>query len=1023
MPDRPRPADDANGPALGGDDPFGTADLRGRVLRAWSVAPERFREDANAEEDLALGGYRDRLVVELAQNASDAAVSAGVPGRLLLRLADGVLVAANTGARLGADGVLALSTLRASSKRDGRGTGRFGVGFAAVLAVSEAPAVVGHGMGVRFSREESLAAVRDAAAGHPALRSELERRHEHVPVLRLPWPATGTAPQWYDTAVLLPLRDGAATDLAATLLREVGDPLLLSLPGLCEVVVELPGEPPRRVGDVGSRWRTTTRTGAHPAAALADRPTEERARPGWSLTWAVPRDPAVAVPRVLHAPTPTDEPMAWPALLVADLPLDPSRRHVAPGAATDSLVAEAASAYADLLVEIVSGGADVVPLVPVGLPAGAVDAALREATWARLHAAAVLRRVEDGRPVEPRDAVALAGAAADDAGALAVLAPMLSGLVAAPRSADQALRLLGVRRLELAEVVDAMPAGQEPATWSARYAGLAGAAVDAAAREALSALPVPLADGRVVRGVRGLLLPSPSLGPVADALAVLAGHGVRVVHPDALASPGSADLLERLGAVPATATAVLDNPAVRSAVRWTADDPDPGEVSDAVLAVVRAAWQESPWAPGERGWLADLALPDADGDPTPAGLLVQPGSAVAAVLDPESVGLLDTEVAARWPAAVLQAVGVAGAPVLVRCAEVDPDDLPAELDELDGAAQWATAVGTPAGSGEAVLVEVLAVRDLDLVLTGSWPVMVALLAADPDLRRAVTEPVVLTDGRVAVRVPSYTAWWLRQHLGLAGSVVREGAGLPLWAELLPEAPPWVAGLDAGMRAALGVVGSADDLTGSDWLRLLSRLGETGPPTAALLLHVWDRVARAAEELLDAAGSDAAPPEPLWALGADLDPVVAARGAALVVDDPRWLQRRDLGPLVVAPTGFGAALADLLDLDLTSEAAPGRVSTGGQPTPVPRPVLSVLDGGPAQWVEHDDLRVDGARVDWWVDWRVDDPGATPVVHAATADGLARALACATGRWGDRHLIEAVLLGAVDPGTALVEGALG
>ena len=57
------------------DDPFGTAGLRRSVLDAWAASPARFREDANAEEDYALGGYRDRVVVELAQNAADAALA------------------------------------------------------------------------------------------------------------------------------------------------------------------------------------------------------------------------------------------------------------------------------------------------------------------------------------------------------------------------------------------------------------------------------------------------------------------------------------------------------------------------------------------------------------------------------------------------------------------------------------------------------------------------------------------------------------------------------------------------------------------------------------------------------------------------------------------------------------------------------------------------------------------------------------------------------------------------------------
>src|SRR3954469_4294698 len=121
-------------------DPFDTAAIRRSVLAAWTDSPARFREDANAEEDLVLGGYRDRLLVELAQNAADAAARAGVPGQLRLHLDGDVLRAANTGVPLDDDGVQALASLRASAKRDAEGSvGRFGVGFAAVLAVCDEP--------------------------------------------------------------------------------------------------------------------------------------------------------------------------------------------------------------------------------------------------------------------------------------------------------------------------------------------------------------------------------------------------------------------------------------------------------------------------------------------------------------------------------------------------------------------------------------------------------------------------------------------------------------------------------------------------------------------------------------------------------------------------------------------------------------------------------------------------------------------------------------------------------------------
>src|SRR5436309_5506593 len=132
-------------------DPFGTAALRESVLAAWRDSPTRFREDANTEEDLKLGGYRDRLLVELAQNAADAATLAGRRGVLQLSIVDNELRAANTGAPLDRAGVAALASLRASAKRAGQQVGRFGVGFAAVLAVSDSPRVISASGGVAFS--------------------------------------------------------------------------------------------------------------------------------------------------------------------------------------------------------------------------------------------------------------------------------------------------------------------------------------------------------------------------------------------------------------------------------------------------------------------------------------------------------------------------------------------------------------------------------------------------------------------------------------------------------------------------------------------------------------------------------------------------------------------------------------------------------------------------------------------------------------------------------------------------------
>ncbi|HYJ75251.1 MAG TPA: hypothetical protein VEV65_06590, partial [Kineosporiaceae bacterium] len=663
-------------------DPFGTADVRRRVLDAWTASPARFREDANAEEDLALGAYRDRVVVELAQNAADAAARAGVWGRLLLRLVEGdapVLLAANTGAALDAAGVEALATLRASAKRDGASVGRFGVGFAAVLGVTDAPAVVGRNGGVRFSRAET----REAVAAVPALAEELAARGGHVPALRLPFPAPGEVPPGYDTAVVLPLRDADAVTAVRAQLDALDDALLLALPALAEVTLELPGRPDAVLAEVGRRWRIVRRSGEFDPDLLADRPTEERGRTGWSLTWALPLDPATQPPPVLHAPTPSDEPLAWPALLVGTFPLDPGRRHVAPGPAADELVRQAARAYADLLAELAAEPPGDDPrvqepwrLVPAGLPAGVLDGVLRAALLELLPDTPMLRSAEDAAVVlRPRDAVALEPPAGADPDAVAALAPAVAGLVAAPRAATAVFELLGVRRLPLADVVDQLPPpAPSPAVapWLRLLGGLAGLAVDPLVREALGALPVPLADGRVARGVRGVVLPPGDHGADADVAAALAVLGVRAVDPAVAADERVRRLLERLGATAVSGRAALDLSAVGVAVAGLADgDPDRAtDRLDAVLTLVAAAVRAGQLAPGDLPELGGLPLRDVDGEPAPAAELALPGSVAARLLDPDAVGLVHAGVVERWGDGTLRAVGVLDGLALLRATDV-----------------------------------------------------------------------------------------------------------------------------------------------------------------------------------------------------------------------------------------------------------------------------------------------------------------------------------------------------------------
>ncbi|MEU0046050.1 sacsin N-terminal ATP-binding-like domain-containing protein [Streptomyces werraensis] len=1019
-------------PAAEGADPFGTARLRRGVLDAWATSPARFREDANAEEDLVLGGYRDRLVVELAQNAADAAARAGVPGRLRLTLRDGVLVAANTGAPLDAAGVESLSTLRASAKRDApdRAVGRFGVGFAAVLAVTDEPAVVGRHGGVRWSLAEARDLARDTAGHSPGLGDEIRRRDGHVPLLRLPFPAEGTAPDPYDTAVILPLRDTAAADLAERLLHAVDDALLLALPGLEEVVVESGDDAPRTLsrsaeGDLTvvtdsrdgvTRWRTAAAHGALTPYLLADRPVEERLRPHWSVTWAVPVGPdgAPARPRtaaVVHAPTPSDEPLGVPALLIASLPLDSTRRHAAPGPLTDFLVQRAADAYAGLLADWRPVTAGAIDLVPGPLGKGELDGALRAAILERLPrtaflppAAAPVADDDSGLPeaLRPRDAEIVEGAGADT---VRVLAEVLPTLLPAGLERRAELRTLGVARVPLTDAVDRL-AGLEksPDWWRRLYDSLAGVDPDR-----LSGLPVPLADRRTTIGPRQVLLPTPDAALDAELLARL---GLKVAHPDA-AHP----LLEKLGALPATPRAVLTTPQVRAAVaaslddeggvNWEEDALDADELAEVVLTLVREAGLE----PGDEPWLGALALPDEDGELSPACELVHPQGPFAQVMREGELAAVDAELAAKWGEQPLAACGVLVDFALVRATDVvlDPDELEpresdyAEPDDpglLDAVDVWAEDIldRFPDAPVPPVATEIVAVRDLDLVDDDRWPQALALLSRPP-LRDALVEPVriLLHDGTHETVRP-YTAWWLRGHPVLGGrrpAGLRAAGGDPLLRGLYDEAD--ATGFDdEQVLRALGVRTSVaallDEPGGA--AELLERLADPGRPVTAAQLHgLYGALAELDPEQVTL-------PDDLRAVVDGRVEVVDA-SEAVVVDSPDLLPFTSGVPLLPVRPARAAELAELFQVRRLSESVTGRVDSEGTEHEVPEPVRVLLGPRtPASYVEHEELVVDGVEIDW----RLTDDG---VLHAATLEGVAAGLAWAAGQWPRRFEVAALL----------------
>jgi hypothetical protein len=991
------------------DSTFGTERMRAAVLAAWTASPARFREDANAEEDFALGGYRDRLIVELAQNAADAALRAGVPGVLRLTLRGDVLTAANTGAPLDATGVEGLSTLRVSGKRDEAGAaGRFGVGFAAVVSVCDVPEIGSRETGaVRWSREETAAAV----AAVPGLAGELTARGGHVPLLRLPFESEPLdVPEGFDTLVRLPLRDPSSVAAVRKMLAETSPALPLGLPALTAIEIDLDGAERRVVAD---GWHVVSESGEFApeqvAKLFADRPTEERARPYWSLRWAVPLaesgEPAAlpaSVPPVVHAPTPSDEPLDLPVLLIASFPMATDRRHVAKGPLTDFLVERVADAYVRLLQEL-PRTPKLLDLVPALMGKGELDARIRQAVLRRLPDTPLLPALsapaptvqtpsfadaevyepdaewrvehparepqEDGWVVTGREAAVVAGSA----GLLAEIAGFVPGLLAAGWPLRHpAMGALGVRRVELADVVDLLSGeaveGREPSWWRSLYDVL-----PADDPESLGALPVPLVDGRLVRGPRGTLILESGGGLDLTPL------GLRIVHPEA-AHPA----LLRLGAAEATPRTILEDPLTKAAVAQSLDSTDPEPIARAVLSLVEAA----ALAPGEAPWLAELALRGADGELYPAGELMLAGGALAGLLEPDThLGVAAPELEETYGSRVLEAAGVLDGFAVVHDSDVllDQDDCD---HDLDGEDDWLDHVLDllPELDVPPVVPEFAAVRDLEVV--ADWPAALALLTRPP--LRAALHPLRVE----GVEVPSYTAWWLANHPVLDGRRPRElrlpGAD-PLLQGLYADAP---GGLDAVALGMLGVRTTLAELLAGhggpeELLDLMA--DESIVVDRAQLRALW--IALAAVE-----PTRVAPPSRVRAvLGGDV--VVAAADDAVVVEAPDLLQLVTDRPLVLAPYDLAEQLSELLDLPLAGELAQGEVTSEGETRSVPPEVRSLLPTAPETYVEHEKLLVDGVACAWrFFDGKV---------HCTGLDGLARGLAWATGQWNDRLAVAALL----------------
>ncbi|WP_459550096.1 sacsin N-terminal ATP-binding-like domain-containing protein [Nocardia sp. X0981] len=903
------------------------------MLAAWRDSPTRLREDAATEADLVRAGYRDRLLTELAQNAADAAVRAGVPGRIAVRRSGSSVSVANTGAPLNLAGVHALTALRASGKSGDAGeTGRFGVGFTAVLTVSDEIEFRSTSGSLRFSRERTRSAL--TAAGVPVPETGTGFL---PPALRLAWPESVRPRAGADTEIVLSLREDVDPVTLLDAMRAEAVDLLLELPALDEIRIE---------EEIFRSETRETATAGLDELRVSGPGTEQvwwqyrTARARWLLPV---RDglPVPVGPDVLRAPTRSDEQLSLPALLIADVPMQPDRRRVLPGLRPAELVA----GYAGFARCLPPRSRPVLVPVP-GFARSELDGLLREAILRELRESPwlpVVAGAPEGPAAETAERVAIPARSSlypdltpDLAGLLAgMLDPLVIPDLSGSRYAE-ALAAVGVHRLGPARLAE-LSAGLDrpPSWWFALYAALEPFAADPLTVEELGALAVPLADGRLVTGPRTVVLDDE-----LDALpAPIPVHWVRLVHPE-VAHP----LLARLGALRARVPDLLADPALRAELAEHPDDPD------TVAAVLRlAALSEATVLPS---WLGMLELPDSTGGTRPADELLLPDAPLIELLVPDSpFGVVAGEVVAEYGADALRAIGVGWDFGVV--SETDPTGPDHHLDDEE--TWWAGLADDPP--------EIVAVRDLDLVDDAAWPEALWRLLTTERTRPLLGDP------------QGYTAWWLRRYARIDG-IPLGGYRHPadsVFAGLLPELP--ITGLSrADLDALKGCLAdpAAIDLALTE--SLLEALADPAKTPASETVSRVHALLGSGVARLDLAALD--PPDRVRALSG----AVVDAGDALVLDLPWFGLAVPPDRLVVADPATAADLAALLDLPLVSERVTAEILGRGRETGWADDPLGVvlrrLFALPAQdgpLVVHDELRVrlSGAvvrtvTVPWWRD---------------------------------------------------------
>jgi hypothetical protein len=364
----------------------------------YGANPDWMKGHYNNERSVA-SDYAGRELLELVQNAADAANEYGGCGKVRIEISKHGICVANTGMPFRSSGVASLMTAHTSDKPDRQASliGAKGLGFRALLNWSAEPFICSGNLEIGFSKEHAEKTARVMAQEYPMLM-ELINSSTTPPVPILAFPSFGSAlddlsdesmkllmenarklrVEGYDTVVVAAFDKPDAFKAAVDQLAEFKPDFLLFVDALDEITFKVSDKAETcwrksRVGeeaidieiDTGGiltfeKWLCKRRE-----EHVLDPSDENTVRP-YELAIAIKREGVTAAGK-LHCYFPTDVYLPLPALFHATLELDSNRKSLNAGSNLNAQVLEAlAQFYAELIATLTENNSISDPLAYLG---------------------------------------------------------------------------------------------------------------------------------------------------------------------------------------------------------------------------------------------------------------------------------------------------------------------------------------------------------------------------------------------------------------------------------------------------------------------------------------------------------------------------------------------------------------------------------------------------------------------------------------------------------------------------------